>query len=356
MDVKLFSLCKQEVPESEAGKKCIFECVKSFFPDCQAFSAFTSQKRMLLAISQSLRAADIVIVAVQNNMYNATKRLLSAALDLKTAKSRAIETELTPLLAEGKIKQSTFDANIRFPVGAEILPTSNNLNSGFALSSGGQHIIYLPIEAPGAEDVVLGSLYDYLATIRDDERAQSAFELRHSSILSRTAKKLDEDSVKVAFSGKSILEHIKKYSQGINTKASFIFEEVNEHSASTNVSLKTKVAKLCDTNHSQIGVVVSDIGEKGDESFIKAAILADNGMNAITFYAEKNESDEDLISNCIDKIMLMLYNYESLSDCIDEADKVTKSDKALRRRLFSLTAGAIGLTAIISLIIALILQ
>ena len=68
MDIKLFSLCNQEAPEAEEGKKAILDCVKCFFPECGGFSHFTSQKRMLVAISQSLLAADIVLVAVQSTM------------------------------------------------------------------------------------------------------------------------------------------------------------------------------------------------------------------------------------------------------------------------------------------------
>ena len=204
MDVKLFSLCKQELSETQEGKKYILECVKSFFPDCEGFSAFTSQKRMLLAISQSLRAADVVIIAVQGNMYNATKRLLSAALDLKTAKSDEVANELKPLLETSKIKQNVFDNNICFPSGAEIMPTESYLNCGFALSSGGQHIIYLPIEAPRSDEVVFGSLYDYLAEICEENRNDFAFGRRHAGIMRRTADSLDSEAVKVAFSGMAV--------------------------------------------------------------------------------------------------------------------------------------------------------
>ena len=109
MDVKLFSLCKQDLPEAQTGKAMILECVKSFFPECEDFTAFASQKRMLLAVSQSLRAADVVIVAVQGNMYNATKRRLTAALDMKTAK-KAAEAAKTAAKAAQKAAQATAKA------------------------------------------------------------------------------------------------------------------------------------------------------------------------------------------------------------------------------------------------------
>ncbi len=354
MDVKLFSLCKQEVAESEAGKKCIFQCVKSFFPDCEGFAAFTSQKRMLLAISQSLRAADIVVVAVQSNMYNATKRLLSAALDLKSKKYSEVVAELNPLLEQGKIKQTTFDANIRFPVGAEILPTDSKLNCGFALTSGGQHIIYLPIEAPKAQEVVLGSLYDYFAEISDDEMTEKSFDVRHSAIIKRTADKLNSEYVKVAVAGSQAVKIIEYYSPTAE-KSCFIFDENTSFSPYDHLINKTRA--LRDDFHSQLSVLVSDISrDENSERFIDAAIADESGTSTLRMTAEKDETDEAFIANCIDKIMLLLYDYQSLSNCVNEADITTKSDKALRRNLFKITSGAIGATAIISIIIALVMK
>ena len=116
MDVKLFSLCDTESPTVESGIKCIFDCVKNFFSGCVSFSEFTSQKRMLLAISQSLLAADIVIVAVQGNMYNSTKRLLCSALDIKLEKNARLSAKLGVYLQSGKMKKGAFEGNISFPV------------------------------------------------------------------------------------------------------------------------------------------------------------------------------------------------------------------------------------------------
>ncbi len=355
MDVKLFSLCKQEVTESEAGKNCISECVKSFFPECEDFSPFTSQKRMLLAVSQSLRAADVVIVAVQSNMYNATKKLLSAALDLKTKKSAEVSAQLKPLVERGKIKETTFEANIRFPDGAEILPTVSGLNSGFALTSGGQHIIYLPIEAPKAGEVVLGSLYDYLADISDDVNVENAFDTRHRAIIKRTAAKLDSEAVKVAFAGAQAVEMIEYYSNNPITKSCFVFDEDAEFSEQE--TFIDEARALRDKCRSQLSVLISDIREDENSSrFVEAAIADESGTSTLKLNAEDGETDKVLLANFIDKIMLMLYDYETLSNCVNEADITTKADSALRRRLFTIASGAIGATAVISFIVALMIK
>lgn len=353
MDVKLFSLCKQEIPEVESGKKAILECVKSFFPESEGFTAFTSQKRMLLAVSQSLRAADVVIVAVQGNMYNATKRLLTAALDLKTTRKAEVTKELRPLLEKGRIKQNVFDANIRFPQGADIMPTESFLHCGFTLTAGGQHIIYLPIETPRADEVVLGSLYDFLAEICEDD-CSAALASRHTRLIEKVAEKLDEASVKVAFSGEKITKHISKFSSG---RSCFVCDE-NEKSYSylTNDEIISVVRNLREDKYTDLGIVFSDIIEdEKAERCIMVAIADENGTSTMKIYEEKDESYDSFIAACADKVMLTLCNFEKLS-ATDDEEVATKADKKLRGNLFKITSGVVGASAIIGLIIALIMK
>lgn len=354
MDVKLFSLCKQESEEAQAGMGHILKCVKTFFPDCGDFNNFTSQKRMLLAVSQSLQAADIVVIAIQSNMYNATKRLLANAVDLKIAKNRAVASGLSDALEAGKIKQNIFDSNIRFPHGAVIMPTDDYINCGFVLSAGGQHIIYLPLEAPRADEVVYGSMFDLMCEIYE-ENSEEAFGKRHGFIISRTANKLNKDSVTVAFAGNEAVECIRQLSYGISVKDSFSFADtyVNEYSSASEIVDSAR--KLKNESKAYLGVVFSPV--KTDENnarHISVAIADENGTSTFNFFAEENEDDDALLLNCIDKTMLMLYSHEKLTDNSDPADIETKSDKTLRTALFKVASIAIGASAVVSILVALI--
>ncbi len=358
MDIKLFSLCKQELPAVQAGRKNILDCVKSFSPDCGDFYSFTSQKRMLLAVSQSLRAADVVIVAVQGNMYNATKRLLTAALELKSARNADVTNALRPLLENGKIKKNVFDANIRFPAGSVLLPTESFFHCGFVLTAGGQHIIYLPIESPRADEVVLGSLYDVLSEICEENRSGPAQVHRHSRILSRTAAKLDEESVKIVFSGEGLTKHIEKFAPKSINKTSFAVDDVQNYSGYTKEELIEKARAVRDDFGAQLGVVFSDITEKEESSerFITVAVADEEGTSTMQIFAQNNERDEDFITACADKALLSLYDYRKLSSIGKEDEIITKDDKLLKKKLFAIASGAVGASAVISFIIALIMK
>ena len=349
MDIKLFSLCKQEIPQVELGKKHILNCVRSFFPSTEGFSAFTSQKRMLLAASQSLRAADIVIIAVQNNMYNATKRLLANALDFRMRKDADVDNTLTPFLETGKIKQATFDANIVFPQGAVILPTDDMLNCGFVLSAGAQHIIYLPVESPRADEIVYGSLYDFLASLCETEIGKKGLNSRHKAILKRTTDKLGADGVKVAFSSSTASHFVEQLVSGFSSKNCFSFNAKTIFENITPETIVTYARQTKDEQYSSYGVVFSDIEYdfQSDERILRVAIADDSGTNTYTYFSVSGESDNEFLLNCIDKTMMLLYNHEKLAADTDSAELTTKDDSALRKSLFYVAAGVLGISTVI---------
>lgn len=355
MDIKLFSLSKQESPESESGKEYIYECVKSFFPDCGGFTSFTSQKRMLLAVSQSLRAADIVIIAVQNNMYNATKRMLSSALGLKMTVNEDVAVALKPLLHSGKIKENIYDVNIRFPDGARVMPTESALTSGFAISSGAQHIIYLPESSPRADEVVLGSLYDYLGEICDGMNSRAA-QTRRRAIFDRFADKFNEEKIRIAFAGLPADINIGKYLPK-DDKGYILAEEKFDCTAEDDETLINKARELLTFKNTQFSVLFGEkaVDAQTEDEFLPVAIADETGTSTIKLFKEKQESDEEFLSACFDKILLMLCDTKQFTSADNEDDCDTKADKLLRKSLIKLTAAVIGGASAISLIIALIM-
>lgn len=355
MDIKLFSLGKQELPESEAGKKSISECVKCFFPECGDFTSFSSQKRMLLAVSQSLRAADVVVIAVQNNMYNATKRMLSSALGLKMTVNEDVAVALKPLLHSGKIKENVYDANVSFPVGAQIMLTDSALTSGFALSSGAQHIIYLPADSPRADEVVLGSLYDYLGEICDGINSK-AVEKRHLAIFGKFADKFIDEKIRIAFAGAPAVGYIGKYIPK-DDKGYIIADEKYDCSAEDDEMLINKARELLSVKNTQFSVIFGEkaVDAQTEDEFLPVAVADESGTSTVKLFKEKQESDEEFFSACFDKILLMLCNTNQFTCAENEENFDTKADKLLRKSLLKLTAAVIGGASAISLIIALIM-
>lgn len=357
MDIKLFSLCKQEVPETEKGKRCIYACVKSLFPESDGFYAYSSQKRMLLAISQSLRAADIVVVAVQNSLYHATKKLLCSALDVELEDNDAIAEKLIGKLGSGEINQATFDANIMFPVDGEIMPTDSGLNSGFAITSGGQHIVYLPIDAPWTEETVYGSLYDYLAPLSEID-TDEAMKIRHVGIVERTLEKFSEQSIKAAVYNDDRSNYFINDIDGHMLKNTLVLD--NQFPERENQELDDycvyTARDLRDRHNANYGIVFSKpcVDEAG-ERFIAVAVADENGTNVIRVFAEPDESDRDLFAVAVDKIMLMLYNYNEMTN-IGSDESLSAADKRLKKAAACLTAVTVGASAVIGVVCSLLIK
>lgn len=357
MDIKLFSLCKQEVPESEKGKKCILDCVKGFFPEVEEFTAFTSQRRMLLAVLQSLRAADIVVIAVQKNMYHATKRQLCEYLNIELEENETVIDMLSSKVASGKIKQNTFDSNIMMPLQAEIMPTDSGINNGFAITEGGQHIIYLPIEAPRAEEVVYGSLYDYLDAMGESSTSDEAMEIRHNAIIERILEKFDENSRKVAVCSDIMQDYISSH---IEKQKSVVFD--NDIPEKESSGLKgyyiNKARYIRDKHNAQYGIAFSKpvVCDGTEEKCILVAIADDIGANTVQVFAEENEDDEKLFTSAVDKTLLMLYDYQEFVNSAENGSMPSEEDKLFRKAIMKITAAAIGASTIIGLITALMVK
>ena len=353
MEIKLFSLCDSESASAQAGKKCIYNCVRSFFRSCSDFIDFSSQKRMLVAISQSLNAADIVIVAVQGNMYNATKRMLLSALGVETEQNEKVVKALTGR----KMKEANFAANTSFPVSSELLPTSSYVHCGFAITSGGQHIIYLPIDAPKAHEVVFGSLFDYLANVADAENVAVAMDYRHKAILARTVKKLNHDSTKIAFANTRPAEYIKSNIVNKEKFDSCIVIDDSVSSESSNGTPDSIARHIMEKQKADLGIMFSDVcTDDNDERFVCIAIANSAGTKLIKVYAEEGETNDEFIAVCADKLLMTLYNYDVNTGSQQAQLLKSPKTKAKQKKLALTISIPVAVSAFAAAVIALILK
>ncbi len=357
MDIKLFSLCNQEAPEAEEGKKAILDCVKCFFPECGGFSHFTSQKRMLVAISQSLLAADIVLVAVQSTMYNATKRLLCSALDMKTTENDEVSSALKNRPDSDKIKPNIYKANITYPDTALVLPTADYLNCGFALTSGGQHIIYMPVEADKAEEVVFGSLYDYFAELSEPYIVTNAMKNRHVSLIKRAVRKLNNNSVKAAVAGNDASDYLTSY---LSKKDSSAFAvdisyELPEGGDIKEIAISAARA-VRENSRAELGVYISAPINNDGKLSVYIAIANADGTKTYRIDSESEESAKELSKAATDKLLMLLCDYERIGNTEEKSAAEKKADSSLRGILGIVASAAVLAASIAGFITALIMR
>lgn len=359
MDIKLFSLCNQDSQEAESGKQKTLSCVKDYFPECNGFSDFTSQKRMLVAISKSLLAADIVLVAVQSTMYNATKRLLCAALDIKTEENAEVASRLKNRLDAKKIKPNIYTANITYPEGATVLPTDDYINCGFTLTSGGQHIIYMPVEDEKAQQVLLGSLYDYFAQLSEPLVAANALKNRHRALIARTVSKLGKDSVRVAVAGNDASDYLTAF---LTKKESSVFVVDMNYELPQDGDIKTHAIEAAravrDNNHTQLGAYISDPFSlsDGDALCVCIAVANEEGTKTYTVSVEDGESEKEFTRVCVDKLLSVLCDYERIGNTQEESAAEKEADNNLKGILGIIASAAVLAASIAGFVTALIMR
>lgn len=359
MDIKLFSLCNQASAEAEDGQNHILQCVKDFFPECNGFSEFTSQKRMLVAISQSLLAADIVLVAVQSTMYNTTKKLLCAALDMKPVTNGEVASALKNRLDSKKIKENVYNANISYPESATILPTDDYINCGFALTSGGQHIIYMPVEDVKAQEIVLSSLYDYFAELSEPYVAATALKKRHRTLLARTVKKLTDDSIKVTLIGNDAADYLTSFLTKKDSSAFVIDMNYELPSDGDIKALAVNAARnVRENNHTDLGAYISDpyVPDGSDSLCVCIAIANETGTKTCIVSVEDGESAKELSKVCTDKLLTLLYDYERIGNTKEESAAEKQADNNLKGILGIVASAAVLAASIAGFVIALVMR
>lgn len=356
LEVKVFSLYVDETEKIRNGLEVIEECISCFFHESSKAEHYTSQKRMILAVSQSLRAADVVVVAVSSDMYNTTKKLLCSQLGLVIETNSDCAGLLAHSLENGTLKQSTFINETGFPEDAVLLQTGDARNCGFAVTRESQTLIYVPVESPRAHQVVLGSLYDFLSTVTDEDYS-GAFEKRSERLFSRTVDNLEKNCIKIVFRISDDNGYFIKYGNVSSGTDCIVLDNDDALSETDDCSGINISRSIKDRHFAHYGVYVKSVeSDESGERFVYAAVADEEGTDTFKFYAEDEESDEDLYESAMNRLMIMLYDYNYFADITFSSLNDSGEDKKIRNFTFTAVGSGLILSFVLSVIVAIILK
>lgn len=360
MNIKLFSLIKGDASSFAGSKKLISDCANVFTQETAKFGNFASPKRMFLAVSQALRSADCVIIAVQNQSYNSIKKMLCAALEVETQQKEEVYVNLLPLFEKKKISNTALVNNSVFPVKAQVFPTDDLMCCGFSITSGSQSIIMLPLDSIKTAEIVFGSLYSYLSMRAGVEENADLNKLKCLRLTERLFTALKKSKATLAFtalSGASIVEECASIVDKENTV--FKFANNVESRASSQPVKDYLVACAQKTRieaKSDYAVAVSSAfsGNDNDSIFIYCAVADKNETTVTKIFADGEEDAKALVNTGVE------YALKIAGNCViakDEAlhSKAAKANSKLRQNITTITAFAIGGSAALCAILALIL-
>lgn len=361
MEIKLFSLTKKEPHLFADEKRAVTECASSFSSETEKFKNYSSPKRMLLAVSQALRSADVVIIAVQSSNYNSAKKMICSALGIDLKQDEDIYSALLPVKESGKITQGALLNNSMFPKEADIFATGDFKCCGFSVTSGAQSIIVLPLDSIKTAEIVFGSLYDYLGDIAGVKDKKELARLKRYRLAQRTYQSLKKSGEKISFAplgGKSLIDENIRL---IDKENEFMSLGEAPEARQSSQSVKEYITAAAQAEREKsgcdyAGVVSSAFASNTDDSvFIFYAVADKENTHVIKLYANEDENPKALTAYAVERM------FETAGDIVitkfneKESAKPTQADRNLRQKISAITAFAIGGSAAICAVLALIL-
>lgn len=362
MEIKLFSfLTKSENAAFTGSKKVISDCVNSFSNEEEKFKNFSSPKRMMLAVSQSLRSADAVVVAVQSSSYNSIKKFICSAFNIECVQNEEIHNALLPVYEKRQITKSAFENNAFFPEKADIFAVSDYKYCGFSITSGGQCIIVIPLDEVKTGEVVFGSLYDYLAELSDIDNAEDISKLKRARLTAKLISLLKKSNTKLAFSSLGGVQLIK---DGIalvgKNNESIVFTDKPEPRQSTQSVQEYIISvaqKARENSKSDFACAVSSAfaSNTDDSTFIYYAVADENETFVSKLFAREGENPKDLYRAAVENALMGCVK-KVTANVEEKKSENRRDDKYFKQKIAFIVAGAVAAATGISAIMALVLN
>lgn len=360
MEIKLFSLMKGDAAQFAANKKIISDCANSFTQDEEKFKNFSSPKRMLLAVSQALRSADAVIIAVQNTAYNSIKKMICSSFNMELEQNEEIYSRLLPFYEAKKITKTALENNSAFPNGADIFGVSDFKCCGFSVTSGAQSIIVLPLDDKKTAEVVFGSLYEFLASAAGVENAEDISTLKTARLAAKLQSILKKDKSQITFAslgGAQLIEEaVNLIDGGHDTLLMGEKPEARRSSQTVEEYIVGAAQKTRENGKTEYACAVSSAfaSNTDDSTFIYFAVADENETFVSKLYAREGESPKQLYRSAVENAFLA---------CVARADENVRAKKSENRREDKLlrqkavfiaaaaVAGATGICALAALLL-----
>lgn len=361
MDIKLISLTKNEPAQFASAKKIISDCANAFNSEAEKFKNFSSPKRALLAISQALRSADVVIAAVQTSGFNSVKKMLFSALELETQQNDEIYAQLLPLCEKGKITKSALINHSTFPVGSEIFATDDFLHCGFCISAGAQSIIFLPLDNIKTAQTVFGSVFDYLADIAGNDDKDELLKFRRFCLAQRAVTALKGSGKTLTFAplgGTRLFKETAALADPDGAVIKIGEAPENRQSSQPIKQYITEVAQKCrEESSSDYALAISSaFASNSDNSvFIIIAVADKDETSLVKLYAKNGEDPKEFSEYAVQKALEAAGNAVYSKVLTASQANSNKADRALRQKISTVAAFAVGGSAAICAILALIL-
>ena len=164
--ISMLSIYERKSAFISHAQQQIREVALRLYPDADAFEVYENTGELMRGLSAAFSHCETVILGVECSLYLSLKKLLIQVLGLEGEQSRII-AETIAEKNEEDFGETLIDAHALIPKGAKTFLSEDGLFSGFALKSGKQHLIVIPLDAVRTDSIITNGFYEYLRQLTD---------------------------------------------------------------------------------------------------------------------------------------------------------------------------------------------
>lgn len=387
MQIKLIALSSNELVAYSSTTKMISNSIAQMTNTTPAdFTHFSNHKDLFMNMNEYFQTAEIIILAVDLQMYISTKGVLFKALGIKCEKNDEILSIINSDACISNLNETQANAHAAIPYGAEAFITKDGLFSGFGIKSNNQKLIMIPIDdkrllniltkdirpfitegldinfedAPSNADIeeqMHETLQSYpvftraaavpsnaTATLADTKtkEKENAFEMpvaqeiaENTNPIAYAIEKMQKNNSQISFAKQNnnlLVEAIVETNEDIHKSSAVRLVKVTEEKTEdTEESYKMATATVAKnakkSGHTQFGGAVSPVFKDGDgNSYIFSALADEEKASVFKIYALENEKEESLVTTGVSTV------FEALSERLEEEiEPVVSNDNMIEK-------------------------
>ena len=310
--ISLVSLIKEQSVFIQHAQHTIAGSVDSVCPQAARFEAFTDAKEMLQALSASFSRSKVVTVCADTSRFLYLKKVLFQALSLESEVSGAVTAVIRSFGDD--IAPETADAHALVPKGASVFISDDGLFSGFAVQSGKQHLIVLPLDLERLDSIIDNGFSAYIKTTLDaaemppvlpadtDNASAIAARLIAQGFSAAVAATKSAELIKIKIMPLSGWENAFRFVVCDEDK-----KEMTQKEYIANLALQARDRAGC-----SVGAAISNVftDQKEENSLFVLVTVADSLRARVAkVYAQPGETPRQLALAAVDTLVGMLGEY-----------------------------------------------
>lgn len=324
MKVELFAILKGEMSSQTVAQQRIIEGVFAGMDGAQvlSFRTFNETKNFFGEMGKAFNRASVIVAAADEKAFLEQKWNLLKALGLKSEICPAVQNVMRE---SATVPDASMKAHALMPKEAALFLSADGLYSGFAVRSGKQTLLFLPLSENRTQDIVTDGVRRYFeARAKQDAAAQvpeqaqppvsAPVELPDNNLrFAQTALLLADNEMAVAFARTETNVYIQNgMRNNPHCGDSFVPAEAT---ADSRESVTERMACLAEAARQEIGTAlgaaISNIyslgGNKG--MFINVALADRKTAHVRKITGDPEMSAADLVVLATDELFSMVQSY-----------------------------------------------